>query len=52
MNYFDVREQDGVVSAKVRQELERFTREELSSIAPRVELHQVWMPGAACLRLG
>ncbi|TCL61399.1 DUF4127 family protein [Allofournierella massiliensis] len=52
MNYFDVREQDGVVSAKVRQELERFTREELSSIAPRVELHQVWMPWRRMFEIG
>ena len=52
MNYFDVHEQNGIISEKVREELERFARKELSSIAPRVNLQHVWMPWRRMFEVG
>lgn len=44
MNYFDVKEADGVVSRTVKEELTHFVREELGSIAPAVRIQRVRMP--------
>lgn len=52
MNYFDVHEQSGVISEKVREELEQFARKELSSIASRIDLRRVWMPWRRMFEIG
>lgn len=44
MNYFDVREPDGVVAKMVKEELEQFVRESLSSIAEQITVKKVTMP--------
>lgn len=44
MNYFDVREQRGMVSEIVKEELNVFVTEKLSSIANHVEIEAVYMP--------
>lgn len=44
MNYFDVKESDGKVSVVVREELERFAKEELTSIVSDLQIKNVSMP--------
>lgn len=44
MSYFDVKESDGVVAARVQEELMKFTREKLSSVADRICIQKVSMP--------
>ena len=52
VNYFDVLGQESAVSKRIFQELERFIREEMSSIAPRVTLRRVWMPWHRMFEIG
>ncbi len=44
MNYFDVKETDGVVAKRVQEELLNFTREKLSSAANQICIKRVSMP--------
>lgn len=44
MNYFDVKERDGLVSKLVKEELEVFVAEKLSSIAEHIHIDLVGMP--------
>ena len=44
MNYFDVREPDGMVAAMVKEELQKFMEESLSSISDSVTIKKVSMP--------
>ncbi len=52
MDYFNVREPDGVISARVKEELERFIKEYLSSVAPNISLDKVWMPWSRMFEVG
>ncbi len=44
MDYFDVRETDGVVAARVQKELVEFAKDRLSSAADRIRIERVSMP--------
>lgn len=44
MNYFDVHDEKGIVSSIVKDELENFVKEDLSSIADHVVITSVSMP--------
>ncbi len=44
MNYFDVREPDGMVAQMVKEELEQFVKEKLSSAADEIVVKKVSMP--------
>lgn len=44
MNYFDVKEQRGAVSELVKEELNQFAKEKLSSISEHIVLKDVYMP--------
>ena len=44
MNYFDVREPDGMVASMVKEELQKFMEESLSSISDSVTIKKVSMP--------
>ncbi len=44
MNYFDVKEKDGIISKKVKEELQVYMEGYLSSIAGHISLDHVWMP--------
>ena len=44
MNYFDVREPDGMVAGMVKEELEQFVKESLSSEAEAMHITKVSMP--------
>lgn len=44
MNYFDVREETGIVSDMVKDRLERFVEQQLGSISRDVTIHRISMP--------
>lgn len=44
MDYFDVKEKDGIVSSMVKEELETFAKEVLTSIAEKIEIEKTEMP--------
>ena len=44
MNYFDVKEKDGVVSQMVNEQLQEFAKQYLSSIASEIKIMNVQMP--------
>lgn len=44
MNYFDVKEPEGMVASMVKEDLEKFIRESLSSVADQITLKKVSMP--------
>lgn len=44
MNYFDVREPDGMVASMVKKELQKFIEESLSSISDSITIKKVSMP--------
>ena len=44
MNYFDVKEKDGVVSQMVNEQLQEFAKQSLSSIASEIKIMNVQMP--------
>jgi hypothetical protein len=52
MNYFDVKEKDGVISERVKEELERYIKESLSSVAYDISLEKVWMPWSRMFEVG
>jgi hypothetical protein len=52
MNYFDVKEKEGVISARVKEELERYIEDFLSSVASDISLEKVWMPWSRMFEVG
>ena len=44
MNYFDVKEKDGIVSELVKEKLEEFIKNELSSISANLQISKLIMP--------
>ena len=44
MNYFDVKEKDGIVSEIVKEKLEEFIKNELSSISTNLQISKLIMP--------
>ena len=44
MNYFDVKEKDGVVSQMVNDQLQAFAKQYLSSIVSEIKIMNVQMP--------
>jgi len=52
MNYFDVKESNGVVSTLVREMLQEFVDSKLSSIAEKVCINQVYMPWRRMFEIG
>ena len=44
MNYFDVKEKDGIVSQMVNDQLQEFAKQYLSSIASEIKIMNVQMP--------
>ncbi len=44
MNYFDVKEKDGIVSEIVKEKLEEFIKNELSSISANLQISKLIMP--------
>ena len=51
MNYFDVREPDGMVASMVKEELQKFMEESLSSISDSVTIKKVSMPWSRMLEV-
>ncbi|SHO43062.1 DUF4127 family protein [Anaerocolumna xylanovorans] len=52
MNYFDVKEQQGEISKRVKKELEQFMQEYMPSISPDILLKSVWMPWSRMFEVG
>jgi len=52
LDYFDAREQRGLVSGIVKEELESFVCEHMPSIASRIDITDVWMPWARMFEVG
>ena len=52
MNYFDIKEKDGVISHRVRKELQEYVGNYLSSIAAEIALKKVWMPWSRMFEVG
>jgi hypothetical protein len=52
MNYFDVKEKDGIISKRVREELQQYIDCFLSSIASEISLEKVWMPWSRMFEVG
>ncbi len=52
MNYFDIKEQDGVICKRVRKELQQFMEQYLSSIVDFISLDKVWMPWRRMFEVG
>ncbi len=52
MNYFDIKEQDGVIGKRVRKELQQFTELYLSSVIDSVSIDKVWMPWCRMFEVG
>lgn len=52
MNYFDVKEKDGIISKRVKEELQSFIEVYLSSIAADISLKKVWMPWSRMFEVG
>lgn len=52
LNYFDAREQRGLVSGIVKEELEGFVREYMPSIASHIEITDIWMPWKRMFEVG
>ncbi|MBR6571103.1 MAG: DUF4127 family protein [Clostridia bacterium] len=52
LDYFNAREQRGLVSGIVKEELESFIHEYMPSIADRIEIADVWMPWARMFEVG
>ena len=44
MNYFDVKEKDGIISELVKERLEEFIKNELSSISANLQISKLIMP--------
>ena len=44
MNYFDVKEKDGIISKIVKERLEEFIKNELSSISDNLQISKLIMP--------
>ncbi len=51
-DYFDVREQRGAFSALAGEKLKAFISDQLTSIADRIEIQDVWMPWARVFEVG
>jgi hypothetical protein len=52
MNYFDIKEKDGVISKIVKEELELYMECYLSSIINNISLDKVWMPWSRMFEVG
>ena len=52
LNYFDARDQRGLVSGIVREELEAFVKEHMPSIAEHIQITNVWMPWKRMFEVG
>jgi hypothetical protein len=52
MNYFNVKEKDGVISKRVRDELQQYMELYLSSIVSNISLDKVWMPWSRMFEVG
>jgi hypothetical protein len=52
MNYFDVKEGNGVISTRVKKELEHYIEDFLSSVASDISLEKVWMPWSRMFEVG
>lgn len=52
MNYFDVKEKDGVISRLVGEELWQFVKDYLSSIEAGITINKVWMPWRRMFEVG
>ncbi len=52
MNYFDIKEKDGIISKRVKEELQSFMESYLSSINAAITLDKVWMPWSRMFEVG
>ena len=52
LDYFNARDQRGLVSGIVREELEAFVKETMPSIAEHIEITDVWMPWKRMFEVG
>lgn len=52
MNYFNVKEQEGEISKRVKKELERFIQDYLTSISSDILIKKVWMPWSRMFEVG
>jgi len=52
LHYFDAREERGLVSSLVKQELEAFVKAYMPSIAEHVEITDTWMPWKRMFEVG
>jgi hypothetical protein len=52
MNYFDIKEKEGFISKKVKEELQLFMECYLSSINDNISLTKVWMPWSRMFEVG
>ncbi|GEM_PF-26368 len=52
MNYFNIKEQDGVICKRVRKELQQFVEFYLSSVKNNISLDKVWMPWRRMFEVG
>ncbi len=52
MNYFDVKEKDGLISNRVKEELQLYMEGYLSSVAAALSLEKVWMPWSRMFEVG
>lgn len=52
MDYFHVKEENGIVSKLVKEHLESFVAESLSSVADQIQLNSVWMPWRRMFEVG
>ncbi len=52
MNYFDVKESNGIASTLIREMLQEFVDSKLSSIAEKVCINQVYMPWRRMFEIG
>ena len=51
MNYFDVKEKDGVISRIVKERLNEFISKELSSLGGKLKISSLTHPWKGCLKL-
>lgn len=52
MNYFDIKEKDGFISKKVKEELQLYMECYLSSISDNISLTKVWIPWSRMFEVG
>lgn len=52
MNYFDVKEKEGVVSKLVEERLNEFKESYLDSVAEHIKIQKVWMPWRRMFEVG